>query len=110
MPTTYCLCFDFEAVLHLICNSVIDILLFNSIISCYPFLLLSTSQYQLFRKRKRTVNACGSTQHFEIFVANINPLFIVIDRHAAGGVLAQIISQGVLMVSFSSQVFFLSGL
>lgn len=38
-------------------------------------------------------------------VANINPLFIVIDTHIAGGVLPQIISEGVLMVSFSTQAF-----
>lgn len=44
--------------------------------------------------------------HVSICLAN-NPFFIVIDRHEAGGVLAQIISQEVLMVSFSSEVFFI---
>lgn len=42
MPTIYHFCFEFEAVSHLICNSItvtVFSLLFNSIISCYPFCL-----------------------------------------------------------------------
>lgn len=58
------------------------------LISCYPALLAFTSQYQLLteQKKKTTVMPADQFNISECFWgANINPLFIVSDRHAAGG-------------------------